>query len=450
MNTAMKTTCAGLAALLVTTLAARAVDTIADPFPEKIQPSKVAIALEPVADKLVAPITLTAPDDGSGRLFIVDQTGQVWISKDGRIQGPPLLDVAKSMVKLKPGFDERGLIGFALHPDYANKGKSGYGRMYTWTSDPVDASKPHIDVKMKPDSQHVLSEYRVDDHAANTVDLGTRRELMRIDNPQFNHNGGSLVFIGGLLHVAIGDGGAGNDMGPGHGKTGNGQNAANPFASVLRIDPLGKSEGKAYGVPADNPFVGKPGLDEIYAYGLRNIWGMSYDAKTDRLIAADVGQAKIEEINIVKKGGNYGWSIREGAFYFIKSGPKLGQITADPPTDQKYPETVDPVVAYDHDEGISVTGGYVYRGKAMPSLVGKYVFGDWKHPDNKRKSGRLFVADLDTGKIEELLVGGKAPGTFVRGFGVDAGGAVYLLTSTSVGPKGKTGTVHRIVQAIGS
>lgn len=449
MNHTMKTTCAGLAALLVTTLTAAAVDTVADPFPEKIAASKVAIALEPVGEKLVAPITLVAPDDGSGRLFVVDQPGQVWVVKDGKRLAKPLLDVSDSMVKLKPGFDERGLVGFSLHPDYANKGKPGYGRMYTWTSVPVDASKPHIDVKMKPDSQHVLSEYRVDDHAANEVDLATRRDLMRIDNPQWNHNGGPLVFVGSLLHIAIGDGGAGNDMGPGHGKTGNGQNPTNPFGTVLRIDPLGKSEGKAYGVPSDNPFVGKSGLDEIYAYGLRNVWGMSYDAPTKRLIAADVGQAKIEEINIIKKGGNYGWSIREGSFYFIKSGPQLGQITAEAPTREAYPATIDPVVQYDHDEGISVTGGYVYHGKAIPALVGKYVFGDWKHPDNKRKSGRLFAADLDTGKIEELLVDGKMPGVFVRGFGVGADGELYVLTSKSVGPKGTTGAVYRIVGAPG-
>jgi glucose/arabinose dehydrogenase len=274
---------------------------------------------------------------------------------------------------------------------------------------------------------------------------------MRIDDPQWNHNGTTLVFDpAGLLYIPIGDGGAGNDMGPGHSPQGNGQDLTKPFAKVLRIDPLGKIGAKvasgAYSVPADNPLVGKDGLDEIYAWGCRNIWGMSYDAPTGRMIAADVGQAKLEEVNVIT-AGNFGWPVKEGTLYFIRSGDQLGQVSSTPPADAKDAgPMIDPVAQYDHDEGTSITGGYVYRGKAVAELAGLYVFGDWKTAAKEDNSGRLFAANLETGVIEELLIGGKKPGVFVRAFGRDAAGELYVLSSTKVGPEGKTGAVHRIVK----
>jgi glucose/arabinose dehydrogenase len=432
---------------LVVTPSLRGAEIVQDPIPAKIGPSAVAVKLEPVATGLVAPIALVAPSDGSGRLFVVEQTGQVRVVKDGKLQPAPLMDVSGRLVKLKPGFDERGLIGFALHPDFAAKGAPGFGRLYTWTSEPVDDSLPHFDLKLPEgtamDNQMVLAEWRMND-AGDAVDPATRRELMRIDDAAFNHNGAPLAFDDKkLLYIPIGDGGGAHDSGPGHSPQGNGQDTNNPFSTILRIDPLTPAGDKPYTIPADNPLVGKDGMDEIYAWGLRNVWGLSFDAPTGRLIAADVGQAKIEEINVIEKGGNYGWSIKEGAFYYIRSGDQIGQITSEKPAGE-LPKFIDPVAAYDHDEGISITGGYVYRGKAIPSLVGKYVFGDWAASFKGAPSGRLFVADLDTGKIEELLVGGNKPGVYVRAFGVDAGGEVYLLSSKKLGPDGDTGAVHRL------
>jgi glucose/arabinose dehydrogenase len=278
-------------------------------------------------------------------------------------------------------FDERGLLGLAFHPDYATNGK-----LYTFTSEPVTgpadftvADLPPLDAE---DLRHqsVVAEWQVSIADPDVVDPGSRRELLRIDNPQFNHNAGMLNFgPGGNLFIAIGDGGAANDDAPGHGLQGNGQNPANVLGTILRIDVDGNNSANGeYGIPVAAPFstltTDPTGTipDEIFAYGFRNPYRFNFDSETGALIVGDVGQDNIEEVDIVTAGGNFGWRFKEGSFAFdFTDGSVSNDLTGIPPG------LNDPVLEYDHDEGISVIGGFVYRGSAIPELVGNYVFGDF-------------------------------------------------------------------------
>jgi len=285
----------------------------------------------------------------------------------------------------------------------------------------------------------------------NVIDVSTRREIMRIDEPQFNHNSGMLAFgPDGYLYISVGDGGAGNDVADGHGATGNGQNKNTVHGSILRIDPLDPvtttspdtvSVNGKYRVPADNPFVAADGVDEIYAYGFRNVWRFSFDSLTGDLVAADVGQGQIEEIDIVRAGGNYGWNLKEGTFRFNPEDGTVNNSIKDLPEG-----LIDPVAQYDHGEGISITGGFVYRGYAIPELRGKYVFGDFSS-GFFQADGRLLYADLDTGLIQEFIIGldDRNFGLYLKAFGQDADGELYVLAGPALGPFGDTGQVLKIV-----
>jgi hypothetical protein len=255
----------------------------------------------------------------------------------------------------------------------------------------------------------------------------------------------------GYLYISLGDGGGANDTSAGHGTQGNGQNINTILGSIVRIDPLDPaltpdspnpaSGNGAYRVPADNPFVGIEGVDEIYAYGLRNPYRFSFDARSGALIVPDVGQNRVEEINFVRKGRNYGWNLKEGTFAFDPAGVNIGLPLDDP-------SLTDPVVQYDHDDGLAVVAGYTYYGTAAPELWGQYVCGDFSRQFSTPE-GRLFVADLFTGEIQELLIGaaGRPLGLFVKGLGRDHDGEIYLLASTALGPTGDTGVVMKIVTA---
>lgn len=425
-------------------------EPVADPFPKKIQKSDTPVELQEVAIGLTSPVWLTHAGDGSARLFIVDQVGVAYVVKGGRKLERPFLDVRDRLVKLNPGFDERGFLGLAFHPGFADKNSPGHGKLYTYTSEPAAENDFPLPGGAKADHISVVAEWQVSGKNADVVDPASRRVVMTFAQPQMNHDGGVLLFgPDGLLYIGVGDGGAAHDLGPGHSPQGNGQDLTTPLGKVLRIDPLGaageKSSHSRYSIPADNPFVGEDGLDEIYAYGLRNPWRMCFDRETGRLIAADVGQAKVEEIDIIERGGNYGWPIKEGSLFFIREGAQLGMITTAPPGSD-LPRMIDPVAEYDHDEGISITGGFVYRGKSIPALAGKYIFGDWVRPEKDSQTGRLFYADLETGEIKELPIGaeGRPVGGFIIGFGEDQDGEVYILTTRSRGPKGDTGVVRRI------
>ena len=435
---------------------------LADPIPENIEKGSVSIELETVASGLTAPVGLKPVVDGTGRLFVADQSGVVYLILDGQLQPTPFLDLSDRLVSPLGiigtfdgnDYDERGLFGIAIHPDFANSESPGYRKFYTYTSElALDVADFTTDPPIaNPNHQSVIAEWEVSSRNTNTINLSTRREILRIDEPQFNHNGGMLAFgPDGYLYISLGDGGNANDVGDGHGETGNGQNINTVHGSILRIDPLDPVEtpdstdpismNGQYRIPADNPFVGTEGLDEIYAYGFRNPYIFSFDSATGRLIVADVGQNYVEEIDIVEAGGNYGWHLKEGTFRF---DPVNGNVNDDLTGLPK--DLIDPVAQYDHDEGISVIGGFIYRGSAIPELFGKYVFGDFSSGFSVA-DGRLFYADLDIGLIQEFVIGldNRDLNLYVKGFGQDLDGEIYLLASSNLGPYGTGGKILKIV-----
>ncbi len=454
--------------LLATATAGGAQAQIADPVPAPIEKGPFAIELQLVADNLTAPNLLTTAPGDPDRLFVVDQAGQVQLIKNGALQSTPYLDASGLLVELGGiiptapqtpflDFDERGLLGLAFHPGFHDPQSPGHGKIYTYTSEPVNG--PADFTVPLPDGesfnhQSVVREWTVDPNADTVTGdpASISRVVMTIDEPQFNHNAGDLRFgPDGHLYIGVGDGGNADDQGPGHSPQGNGQDPTNVLGTLLRIDPLGTNRG-TYGVPDDNPFAATDGpeLDEIFAYGLRNPFRFSFDVDpatgqpdgdaTGRLIVADVGQNDIEEVNIVTEPGqNFGWRIKEGTFLFDTGGPfdpdndPDGFVTADSPGS---PEgLVDPVLQYDHDEGLSVIGGHVYRGDAIPELKGWYIFGDFSR-DFFGPDGRLFAGNLETGEIVELVIGfdDRNLDLFVKGFGVDHEGEIFVLSGINLGP----------------
>lgn len=413
-----------------------------DPFPQAIGQSAISINLHPIASGLTAPNLLTHAADGTDRLFVVDQKGSVQLIKNGVVQANPFLDLSSHLVNLNPNYDERGFLGFAFHPDYAKLGTAGYGKVYTYTSEPRIAGGADFSVA-SPSYTHqsVVAEWQVDPQNPDVINPNSRREMMRVDQPQNNHNGGMLAFgPDGHLYISLGDGGSANDIGNGHGTIGNGQNAATILGSIVRIDPTGTNSANGkYGLPGDNPFVNDPAkLDEIYAYGLRNTWRFSFDKSTGQMVAADVGQGTVEEVNLITAGGNYGWNLKEGQFRFDPVTSSISNDLSGLPAD-----LIDPILQYDHTEGSSITGGFVYRGTEIPELYGKYVFGDWG--SFGFPSGRIFVGDLTNGSIEELNIGNMTDlEMWILGFGEDAQGELYVLGSAQRGPGGSTGQVFKL------
>jgi len=415
---------------------------ILDPLPD-IAKGSIMIELEPVADGLVSPLGVVEPPDGSSRLLIYDQAGFVRIVDDGSLQPQPFLDVSARLVSLQAGYDERGLLGFALHPDFASN-----GLVYTYTSEPVSGTIPSdftVPISGSFNHQSIVAEWQVLSTDPNLIDLSSRREILRIDEPQSNHNGGALRFgPDSFLYIVLGDGGAADDEGEGHGTDGNGQNPDTVLGTVLRIDVDGSNSANGrYGVPASNPFVGSDGVDEIFAYGFRNPFAFSFDAVTGILHLGDVGQGDVEEIDVVVPGGNYGWHVKEGSFFFDPNGGGSGFVTTLP-TVPVPPGLINPIAEYDHDEGSAVIGGFVYRGSRIPALRGRYVFGDFD--DFSRSTGRLFCLD-DWGNPVEFIIGGddRPLGFTLKGIGEDLDRELYVCVSGNLGPSGTAGKVFRIV-----
>ena len=432
---------------------------ITDPL-STITLGQVHIRLQPVAEGLISPLGLVDPNDGSGRLFIYDQAGKISILLDAALLPTPFLDVSNRLVPLAIvqgndiGYDERGLLGFTFHPSFATNGK-----VYTYTSEPA-AGSADFTVSIPPDRrfdhQSVVAEWRVSTTTLNVINPSTRREVLRIDEPQFNHNGGELQFgPDGMLYISLGDGGGADDQDGadffgqpivGHGPTGNGQNIETVLGSLLRIDVDGTNSANGhYGVPTDNPFVGAAGVDEIFAYGFRNPYRFSFDTADGQLYVADVGQNDIEEIDVVTKGNNYGWHLKEGTFYFDPNGLNDGFVTTVPL--QPLPAGLaDPIAEYDHGDGHAIVGGFVYRGAAIPSLNGRYVFGDFG--GFASPSGELFYLDA-AGKPVRFRIAspGNSPGIWVKGFGQDHAGEIYVCGSGQLGPSGNTGKVLKILPA---
>ena len=307
-----------------------------------------AITFKPAFPNLTIkkPVT-TAIIPGTDRELIVAQAGVIYeLPKDRKTSEAPIWFDLRDRVTIDKDFEE-GLLGLAFHPKYKSNGK-----FYLYYS------------RQEP-KRSILSEFVARE---NKPDSASERRLLEIRQPFWNHDSGLPIFgPDGFLYVSTGDGGKGNDplMGP--------QNLFSPLGKILRIDVDSRTGDLEYGIPADNPFVGKPGaLEEVWAYGMRNPWGMHFD-KAGRLWCADVGQALWEEINIITKGGNYGWSYREGAHDFaLSKNPPLVTEGKDAVT------LIDPIHEYGHADGISITGGVVYQGKMFPELQGRYIYGDWK------------------------------------------------------------------------
>ncbi len=288
----------------------------------------------------------------------------------------------------------------------------------------------------------MLAEYGVSEDP-NLADPDSERIIFEANQPQSNHNGGHVAFApDGYLYFSLGDGGGAHDglaaSPPTHGPRGHGQNLNTPLGALLRIDI---DSGDPYTVPPDNPFVDRPGLDEIYAYGLRNVFRFSFDrGGSHELWLPDVGQNLIEEINIGTSGGNFGWSIREGAHCFDPANPNTPKPECDTAG------LIDPIAEYTHNDGLAVIGGHVYRGSARPDLHGIYIFGDFSR--NFGPTGRLFYIDTngDRSQIFEIQLPEEYTplDRYVYGFGEDSGGELYLLTATSLNPNTPTGELFRI------
>ena len=420
-------------------------NAIDNPIPDTIQAHSSKLELVKISEGFTGPLAgETAPIKGvegfNNIMFIADQVGLIW--RVNLISGAKseFIDLRSRIVKLGAfspgGYDERGLLGIAFHPSYQEN-----GLLYVFTSEPVsgDADFSTLTSSDKANHQSLILELTIENPAepVNKAVIKSTRELLRIDQPQYNHNGGSLAFdSNGLLYIGIGDGGKSDDQGPGHGEKGDSGDLSNPLGAILRIDPLGRdSANKQYSIPADNPFVkDENALNEIYAYGLRNPWKISFD-NNGNLYAADVGQNHVEEINLINKGGHYGWPIREGRFWFDNNGRGRGFVSSKTPDNVSKDDYIDPVLQYDHDEGVSITGGYVYHGNEIKSLKGSYVFADFR--------GRIFIGDIAK---KNISVSNISPEILPFSFALDHHDEIYLMGNADANTRGQSGELYKIVE----
>ncbi|MDE0738501.1 MAG: PQQ-dependent sugar dehydrogenase [Planctomycetota bacterium] len=361
----------------------------------------------------IRPVALTNAGDGSGRIFVLDQPGLVYVfPEDNDVKKAEVfLDVSEkilSPLKSKPGHPEDGLLGLAFHPDYKNN-----GIFFTYYTAPSALKAPPAP-KGKPQKvlgKSIISRWKVSKDP-DKADAASEVVLFEVEQPYGNHNGGSLEFgPDGMLYVPFGDGGLRDDP------HANGQNLSTLLATVVRIDVDRKDPGKEYAIPPDNPFVGEAGKKfgegtrgEIWAYGFRNPWRMAFDSLTGDLWLGDVGQNLWEEIDIVNRGGNYGWKIREGkhAFENAKDAKSTGQPFSEP------------VWEYKRADGRSITGGLVYRGKKLPELYGTYFYGDFA-------TFNIWGLRYDGKKVtsNSLIARSQLP---VTAYGETEAGEVYILS----------------------
>jgi len=374
-------------------------------------------------------------------MFVVDQIGLIKVvTADGVLQEKPFLDISDRMVTLSPSYDERGLLGLAFHPDFAKN-----GRLFVFYSSPLRSGAPE-----GWNCTNKLSEFQVSKDDPTIIDTNSERVLLQIDKPQMNHNGGTIAFgHDGYLYLPLGDGGGANDVGMGHVTGGNAQNTSTLLGKILRIDVNTIDTNMAYGIPADNPFINeKSFLPEIWAYGLRNPYRISFDS-AGRLFVADAGQNLWEEVNLVRKGGNYGWNLREGTHCFDPNSPNESPADCSR-VGRKGEPLLDPIIEYDHTNRTVVVGGYIYEGKALMPLAGSYIFADWSSSFGKG-DGKLYMAKPTVEglwKIEEIRIEDRPGGRineYIRSFGQDNEGELYMLTSEEGGPKGETGKIYKIV-----
>ncbi len=354
---------------------------------------------EPVNDKGKAvplrPIVLTHAGDGSNRVFVASQRGVVHVfANDPKATKTRIFLDLRDRIFYSDDENEQGLLGLAFHPNYKKNGE--FFVFYTLK---------------KPRLTNVVSRFRVRRDDPNRADPDSEEELLRINHAFWNHDGGTVCFgPDGYLYVALGDGGSANDP------HGNGQNLQTLLGKILRLDVDRKSKSKNYSIPPDNPFVARTDAQpEIWAYGLRNVWRMAFDRQTGKLWAADVGQNLYEEIDLIVRGGNYGWNRREGLHPFGARGADVSK------------DLLDPIWEYHHDVGKSITGGLVYRGERLPELRGSYLYADYV-------SARIWALRYDEDK--RRVVANRPirdPNVPVMSFGEDESGEAYFLTYTSTG-----------------
>ncbi len=336
------------------------------------------VLLPLVRQGLEQPVYLTHAADGSTRLYVVEQPGRIRILQDQSLLRPPFLDITERVL----AGGERGLLGLAFHSEYSRNGRF------------------FVHYTRQPDGATVVAEYRRG--ATVTSASPEERILLTVPQPYPNHNGGMISFgPDGYLYIGLGDGGSKGDP------DNRAQDPNDPLGTILRIDV---DRGEPYGIPSDNPFAQGGGRAEIYAIGLRNPWRFSFDGVTGELWVADVGQNLWEEINLVTRGGNYGWRAMEGTHCF------------NPPTSCRAPQMMSPIFEYPHEQGrCSVIGGYVYRGRELPDLKTAYIYGDYC-------TGEIFVLpssqkDNHVSLPHRLM---KTPFR-ISSFGENSTGELYVL-----------------------
>jgi glucose/arabinose dehydrogenase len=339
------------------------------------------------------PIVLTHAGDGSNRVFVATQRGVVHVfPNDPKATQTKVFLNIEDKVRYSDRENEEGFLGMAFHPRFKENGE--FFVLYT-----------------RQRLTNVISRFRVSKDDPNLADRASEEEIFRIDRPYWNHAGGTIVFgPDGYLYIVFGDGGSANDPHE------NGQNLGTLLGSVARIDVDRRSPGLNYGIPKDNPFVDREGArPEIWCYGMRNPWRIAFDRETGVLWCGDVGQNVWEEVDLLKRGGNYGWNRREGFHAF---GPK-GTAPRD-----KY---VEPIWEYHHDLGKSITGGAVYRGKRIPELVGHYVYADYV-------TNKIWALKYDAS--QNRVVANRPipdPNVAIMSFGEDQDGEIYFLTYSPTG-----------------
>ena len=409
--------------------------------------AQTKIRLEPFVTGVNTPLAMVQPP-GDSRFFVIEQFGRVRIVEGGKMRPQPFLDVRSKIPNLHHDFDERGLLGIAFHPNFKSNGKFyiAYSAHLDFQSD--------LGQMLWYSHSNVVEEYTVNKGDPNTADPSSARRIMSDPWPQFNHNGHWIGFgPDGKLYISMGDGGYANDWGIGHNVTiGNGQDMSTTLGKILRIDVDARSGSKPYGVPSDNPFVNdKSAKPEIWALGLRNPWRCSFDmGGSKELFCGDVQQNSYEEISIIGKGQNLGWRRMEANHCFDYQKPDNHPASCDkngltPPILEYNNCTAKPQGC----RGISVTGGYVYRGK-VSAWAGKYIFGDWSK-SFATMDGQIFIGTKGadgkwTMEVAEVVgMPGKKP--YILAFAQDSAGEVYALTSVTTGPNGSSDTIYRIVPA---
>ena len=353
---------------------------------------------------LVRPVQAFQRPGDTTNLYIVEQPGRILIAdpvKRDTKEAAVFLDIRE---RVNDGGNEEGLLSIAFHPDFPRKRE-----LYAYYT----ASKPR---------RSLLSRFTVSEDGM-TADPASEEVLLTIEQPYSNHNGGTVVFgPDGFAYLSIGDGGAAND--PHH----YAQNLGSLLGKVIRIDVSRKGDkGEPYAVPADNPFVGREGaLPEIWASGTRNIWRMAFDPKTGDLWAGDVGQNIYEEVSLIKRGGNYGWNAREG-FHAFRGGKGEGPFE-------------EPIVEYHHREGLSITGGQVYRGKAIPALDGVYIYADFV-------SSNVWGIRMIDGKPTEPAIIAQKRGELIASIDAMHDGTLVVSAFTGGQDRGNPGTLWKLVEA---